>query len=745
MQKSKEGLASEIQVLKNKLKNSRDQNSVLSDQLLLLQKECKNLLNSISMYEESSHRQASQISRLSEKNSQLKKKLRQSIAACSDIKKQAENYISSIQARFYEQMSRFNTFVNNKKDSEEIETSYSFNSLQAGSHFTCDSPAISVSERENDSMITDSDEIIMAYTQEIKEKQTEISLLNRNLEQKALDYESIKGTFLGLKENYERKLNDKEKTVANLQQEIMILNEELALHNKLHEGLTEGKQGEKTGKGEDYCAQIEILQGKVTSQARKLDNYIRTIANLEKQAQLQMVKYSELENSSKAASENFEYLENEKHQLLAVIEQAENRISELEMLKIQQAKVINEQSAKISMSKVPEEQTAAVQFLKEKVENLEEDNKKLLEANSFIQNYAEQLKITDSLTISKVQKELERTKEDFEEILTEKEREIRVLTGSIEECEKFHQYLFEEFKENSLSGVLEKLKDLNPSIIVLNCICEELSESNFTDAIDRLKNIISEKVLIDTYLTEFSVPGETIPSKLAALSQLFNSKPDFSLPKSSEIKEFITRVLKNYSSNTLSLITKISNSTHRLNGKIMNLMEKLKNKPVSGHIVSHFIESQIKDYEITTVNECSELDDSLSEDLDLKVEMSARRIQELLEEINLLKEKLENKDEFLHSLMGKTENLQKDKERKVKECSQLEVRIAELENEMKTSQERFEIADKKRTSTIFSLESRITAMKKDYEALKSSIVSEKDELFDHIIRIEQEGKTQITW
>ena len=47
MLKSKEGLVAEIQLLRGKLKNSRDQNSVLSDQLLLLQKECKNLLNSI--------------------------------------------------------------------------------------------------------------------------------------------------------------------------------------------------------------------------------------------------------------------------------------------------------------------------------------------------------------------------------------------------------------------------------------------------------------------------------------------------------------------------------------------------------------------------------------------------------------------------------------------------------------------------------------------------------------------------
>ena len=46
---------------------------------------------------------------------------------------------------------------------------------------------------------------------------------------------------------------------------------------------------------------------------------------------------------------------------------------------------------------------------------------------------------------------------------------------------------------------------------------------------------------------------------------------------------------------------------------------------------------------------------------------------------------------------------------------------------------------------IKSLESRINTMKKDYETLKNSIVSEKDELFDHIIRIEQESKNQVAW
>ena len=207
--KSKEGLIEEVKSLRSKLQSSREQNSVLSDQLLLLQKECKNLLNSISGYEETNHKLSSQVARLNEKNIHLKKKLKQAVTACSDIKKQAESYISSIQSRFYEQMSK----MRSSRGGEDTDASCSLSAYNHSSPFKYDSPAISVSERENDSSIArfDSEEIIMAYTQEIRDKQTEISALTKNLETKTLDLENFKMNMKTLRDNFEKRIADKDR------------------------------------------------------------------------------------------------------------------------------------------------------------------------------------------------------------------------------------------------------------------------------------------------------------------------------------------------------------------------------------------------------------------------------------------------------------------------------------------------------------------------------------------------------
>lgn len=438
MLKNKETPGSEIQILRNKLKNTRDQNSILSDQLQLLQKECKDLLSSISTYEEVNHKLSSQVSKLNEKNTQLKKKLRQSITACSDIKKQAEAYISSLQTRFYEQMARTSTLVTNKKDSEEIETSYSVNSFNQPGSFRCDSPAISVSERENDSSIArfDSEEIILAYTQEIKDKQTEISNLNKNLERKTVDIEDIKLKFSNFKENYEKKIQEKERLIYNYQQEIKSLKEELgnkrlsneSFGNKLSQSVNTKEINSLKNINEDYSSQIESLQAKLNNQSKKFENYIRTIANLEKQIQLQMIKYSELENSYKGVCETAQNTEADKKVL-------ENKLAELEMLKIQQAKVINEQSAKIN-NKSGDEGLAYINLLKTQLEDLKEDNKKLLEANEHIQEYGNNIKKIKENEIKAIHQEMNTKFIEIQQEIQEKNEEIFELTEKLTKSEE---------------------------------------------------------------------------------------------------------------------------------------------------------------------------------------------------------------------------------------------------------------------------------------------------------------------
>ena len=788
MLKSKEGLVAEIQTLRVKLKNSRDQNSILSDQLLLLQKECKNLLNSISTYEDSNHKLVVQGTRLNEKNIQLKKKLKQSIAACSEIKKQAESYISSIQSRFYEQMSRVNTLVKNKKDTEENETNYSINSFPQQNPFVCDSPAISVSERENDSSIAihENEEIILAYTQEIKEKQNEISALSRNLEQKTYDIDNFKSNFQGLKENYEKRIIEKDRIIYNLQQEIKNLNEEIMNYKRtIIDGIEYSKLGqsasEKNIQGIRYTNEeshtiIENLQMKVANQAKKFDNYIRTIANLEKQVQLQMIKYSDLENSYKSISETLQTIENEKKELLLLVENSEKRMSELEMLKIQQAKVINEQSAKLSGIRSLNESQGILPNYKKKIETLEEENQKLIEKNEYFQKCFNEFKSSNDNEINDQQKEEMLAKiAELEKQLKEKNQKINETNPSdiiknISTDEKnlstsnnifwkeVHEYLINEFKEESPEVLLEKLKDLNNSITILYQIYEDLDEHSHTGGLTELKNIIAESKLIKLFLDEFAIAGKSLGDKLETLSDILKkimTNSDYSAESSEilleiscnfNIKQSVERLIKDFSNNNLSLITKISNSIQKLNLRVGNILEKFKeSKQLEDDNEKSFM-NQIKDYEITTVNECSEIDDeSGSEDYEFKVEMSAKRIKELTEEIIQLNNLIERKDDAIHSLQMKNSKLSKEKEKKIKECYSLENRAAELENNIKTNQEMYEISDKKKTNMITALENRINSMKKDYESLKNSIVFEKDELFDHIIRIEQESKNQVIW
>ena len=792
MLKSKEGLVAEIQLLRGKLKNSRDQNSVLSDQLLLLQKECKNLLNSISTYEDSNHKLITQVARLNEKNLQLKKKLKQSISACSDIKKQAEGYISSIQSRFYEQMSRVNTFVNNKKDTEENETSNSFTSLSPQTPFRYDSPAISVSERENDSSIArhDNEEIILAYTQEIKDKQTEISMLSRNLEQKNYDYENFKSNYQGLKDNYEKRIAEKDRIIFNLQQEVQNLNEEISNYqksnkdvleiNKLGQSMSERKlQGHKQNIEESHT-QIESLQLKVSNQAKKFDNYIRTIANLEKQVQLQIIKYSELEASNKNTIDALQTAENDKKELLLELENTEKKILELESLKIQQAKVINEQSIKINNYKNIDESQGALANLRRKNESLEEESQKLKEANEFIQNYIDNFKSNKENEIATLREEMRKKIEQLEKLLEDKNEKISEMALELSQTisslninekdltishnriwKKIKEFLSDEFKEKNPELLLDKLKDMTSSISRLKYIYENLDESSDVGVLTKVKNVIAESKLIEIFFDDFAISGKNLTEKLENLSWIIHVKlknnplvnikneeqeGTIKIFDDSDIKKIIERLFKDFSNHNLSLIAKISNYVQKLNLRVADIAQQFKGKKSLEANKEKFQLNQISDYEITTVHECSEIDDeSFSEDYELKVAMSAKRIKELNDEISQLKEMLEGKDDNIHSLQMKYANLQKTKEKLNKQCSSLQDRAAELENEIKTNKEIYEISDKKKSNMIASLENRINVMKKDYESLKNSIVSEKDELFDHIIRIEQESKNQIIW
>ena len=326
-------------------------------------------------------------------------------------------------------------------------------------------------------------------------------------------------------------------------------------------------------------------------------------------------------------------------------------------------------------------------------------------------------------------------------------------------------YLHEEFKDINPLTLIQKLKDMNSAIFDLKVICEEYEENDYSELSSKIKNIAAEHKQITLFFDEFPMPGTNLSEKLGFLSHLiknssnlYNSEltsrssskdnPFFSDESGSNIADSLQKILKNVSSNILSLITKISHAVQQNNEKLRNLMQRCMKSPkfINKEYNHKELGNQLRDYEISTVKECSEKDDdSFTDDLELKVELSAKRIKELNDEIHYLKLNFDKKEEKVHSLEKKIEGLKLEKDKKTKENASLQQKISELENEIKTSKEQFEISDKKKSNQIFALESRISGLKKEYDSLKSSIVSEKDELFDHIIRIEQESKNQIVW
>ena len=664
--------------MRSKLQSSREQNSVLSDQLLLLQKECKNLLNSISGYEETNHKLSSQVARLNEKNIHLKKKLKQAVTACTDIKKQAESYISSIQSRFYEQMSRMRF----SRNSEETEANYSMSALNHLSQFKYDSPAISVSERENDSSIArfDSEEIIMAYTQEIRDKQTEISALTKNLETKTLDLENFKMNMRTLRESFEKRIAEKERNIAALQQELRVMHDEVASLRK--EGRNSSSFEDKDSTlsrsiGDDYLTQVEVLQTKLSSQAKKFENYIRTIANLEKQVQMQMARVSELEMNLKVLSESNAEMERERIEAADELASAETRIAELESLKFQQAKVINDQSSRFTPQK-PMDESSTVTLLKRSIEGLEDDNQKLIEANNYIQNYADSIK---------------------------KSKDAEILTLKLE---------------------LSRLQD-------------PTSPSSAQSSSDPREN--PYKPLTSLLIQSFR---ESDPQLLRSkLQNLLSSQQE----PSQDLKHELSSLFKEFSNKNLTLIAKISNAMQKVNERLGDFMQKLASQLSSQAFKAKFAVNQIRSYEITTVNECSEKEDeSFEEDtLDIKLEQSARRIKELNSELAMLKDLIEQKDDLIHDLGLKSDRFRADKDKRQKENNELYMKLAELENELRTSRELFDISDKKKSAMIHTLEGKASSMRKELEAQKGAFIAEKEELFDHIIRIEQESKTQSSW
>lgn len=664
--------------MRSKLQSSREQNSVLSDQLLLLQKECKNLLNSISGYEETNHKLSSQVARLNEKNIHLKKKLKQAVTACADIKKQAESYISSIQSRFYEQMSRMRI----SRNSEETEANYSLSSFNHLNQFKYDSPAISVSERENDSSIArfDSEEIIMAYTQEIRDKQTEISALTKNLETKTLDLENFKMNMKTLRDNFEKRIAEKERNIAALQQELRVLHDEIT--NLRKEGRNSSSFEDKDSTlsrsiSDDYLTQVEVLQTKLSSQAKKFENYIRTIANLEKQVQMQMARVSELEMNLKVAGESNAEMERERMQVAEALASAETRIAELESLKIQQAKVINDQSCRLTSQK-PQDESSTITILKRSIEGLEDDNQKLIEANNYIQNYADSIK---------------------------KSKDSEILSLKLE---------------------LSKLQD--PSSPSLSKSHSDSRENPYKD-------------LIFFIIQSF---GESEPQILKSKLQILLSRQQ---EPSQDLKHEISSIFKEFSNKNLTLIAKISNAMQKVNERLGDFIQKLSSQISSQAFKEKFVVNQIRSYEITTVNECSEKEDeSFEEDsLEIKLEQSARRIKELNSELSMLKDLIEQKDDLIHDLGLKSDRFRIDKDKRQKENNELHMKLAELENEVRTSRELFDITEKKKNAMINTLENRISSMRKDIEVQKGAFIAEKEELFDHIIRIEQESKTQTSW
>ena len=540
-------------------------------------------------------------------------------------------------------------------------------------------------------------------------------------------------------EKYKKRLKDQENTIEYLEKELQATSDNL---QKLSAGIILTKTSFRN-EDEDvqqlklyndcYKSQIQILELKIFNQNKKFENYRKTVGCLEKQLQTTLAKCSELEGEVANCQQRSKSFENENLSLKTLLKTFETRITELEKLKVTQAMIINEQSLKNKNSMNEPGLKQDFIILNHKFKELNQENAVLKSINRSLTDkiisIANDHKALETQSENKDSKEVHHELQEtlfFDLSINENpltktlpinknsEKNFKNEKNQLIENEIFY-YISKELKESDHFLIKKKLSDIFLIYHKLQSNFKEFTKEKIVSILEFLTKL--ENFFEGSDLNEIFLKIQN--------SHNFSKSGVNSLEKI--IKEKICYNIKLFFEKNISIIVSIHDLFFALNNRLMKITDTLYNLPLVDSKRAGI--DEIKKNCKKTENFESEDDSSAFQDY----------YKNLALEIHNLNSKVDEKDKLVSKLLNEIEH-------KTLEIEKLTTEKIELLNkqELKKLQEIHDLATKTSTNTIFCLEEKLQTLESDYEAYKSSINNEKDQLFDHMIMAEKESDIQLS-
>ena len=545
-------------------------------------------------------------------------------------------------------------------------------------------------------------------------------------------------------EKYKKRLKDQENTIEYLEKELQATSDNL---QKLSAGIILTKTSFRN-EDEDvqqlklyndcYKSQIQILELKIFNQNKKFENYRKTVGCLEKQLQTTLAKCSELEGEVANCQQRSKSFENENLSLKTLLKTFETRITELEKLKVTQAMIINEQSLKNKNSMNEPGLKQDFIILNHKFKELNQENAVLKSINRSLTDkiisIANDHKALETQSENKDSKEVHHELQEtlfFDLSINENpltktlpinknsEKNFKNEKNQLIENEIFY-YISKELKESDHFLIKKKLSDIFLIYHKLQSNFKEFTKEKIVSILEFLTKL--ENFFEGSDLNEIFLKIQN--------SHNFSKSGVNSLEKI--IKEKICYNIKLFFEKNISIIVSIHDLFFALNNRLMKITDTLYNLPLVDSKRAGI--DEIKKNCKKTENFESEDDSSAFQDY----------YKNLALEIHNLNSKVDEKDKLVSKLLNEIEHKTLEIEKLTTEKIELLNKQEFSKQELKKLQEIHDLATKTSTNTIFCLEEKLQTLESDYEAYKSSINNEKDQLFDHMIMAEKESDIQLS-
>ena len=545
-------------------------------------------------------------------------------------------------------------------------------------------------------------------------------------------------------EKYKKRIKDQENTIEYLEKELQATSDNL---QKLSAGIILTKTSFRN-EDEDvqqlklyndcYKSQIQILELKIFNQNKKFENYRKTVGCLEKQLQTTLAKCSELEGEVANCQQRSKSFENENLSLKTLLKTFETRITELEKLKVTQAMIINEQSLKNKNSMNEPGLKQDFIILNHKFKELNQENAVLKSINRSLTDkiisIANDHKALETQSENKDSKEVHHELQEtlfFDLSINENpltktlpinknsEKNFKNEKNQLIENEIFY-YISKELKESDHFLIKKKLSDIFLIYHKLQSNFKEFTKEKIVSILEFLTKL--ENFFEGSDLNEIFLKIQN--------SHNFSKSGVNSLEKI--IKEKICYNIKLFFEKNISIIVSIHDLFFALNNRLMKITDTLYNLPLVDSKRAGI--DEIKKNCKKTENFESEDDSSAFQDY----------YKNLALEIHNLNSKVDEKDKLVSKLLNEIEHKTLEIEKLTTEKIELLNKQEFSKQELKKLQEIHDLATKTSTNTIFCLEEKLQTLESDYEAYKSSINNEKDQLFDHMIMAEKESDIQLS-